>query len=187
VQVTSPLPATPPIPAAPIPSQAAPVAIPNRREDEPAVVKPGVTPPSATNGPTPVRPNVFQRAAAFLQTRDGFAGELAQRDQTITSLQTAISQRDQTIAQQTAELNELRSGRDQLQQAMTRLESENLNVVDRVAALGFEANRLPAAVSLDQVAENSIEGLQEKLKQENDPAKRGEIMQRMITLRDGKK
>jgi len=133
------------------------------------------------------RPNVFQRAMAHLQTREGVASEIAQRDAQIVTLQQQLGQRDQTINQLTTELTSLRTGHTQLEQAVNRLETEQKTVVDTVAGLGFPSAQLPNAGTIDQAVENTVEGIQALLKDEKDDGKRGELMARMIALRDTKK
>jgi hypothetical protein len=170
------LPSTPASPTVP-PTPSAPAA---RREE--TIEAPA--PAANDTGVVEKRPTVFQRAAAYLQDREALAGEITSRDHTITDLRSQLAQRDQTIAAQNSELTELRAGRDQLQTAITRLESERTTVTNTIASLGFDQTKLPAAAALDQVAENSIEGLKLKLERENDDVKRSEIMSQMIALRD---
>ena len=177
------LPATPP--AVPGQQQLPPV-LPPKREDEPVVQKAPGTPEGDAAAPT-TRPTVFQRALAHLQTREGVASGIAQRDQQIATLQQQLGERDQTITQLTQELTSLRAGHAQIEQALNRIEGEQRTVADTVAAIGFDTSKLPAAGSLEQALENTPEGIQAKLKEITDPVQRAEFAQRIIALRDAPK
>jgi hypothetical protein len=174
------LPSTPASPTVP-PTTPAPAA----RREETAIDAP--VPSSNDTGVVEKRPSIYQRAAAYLQNRESLAAEISARDRTIADLRAQLTEATLAISARDTELTELRAGRDHLQAAVSKLENERRDVTHTLASLGFEQSQLPAAAQLDQVAENSVEGLQLKLKSETDDVKRSEIMTRIIELRDAKK
>ena len=119
--------------------------------------------------------------------RGDLANSIAALQGDLVTARNTLAERDLAIANLTRERDDLMSGRAQLENAITALEQKQTSVVDTVAGLGFEANKLPTVGDLDGAAENSVEGLQAKLAQEKDSDKRGALAAQIIALRNAKK
>ncbi len=167
-------PATPPAPAV-VP---APAAV-RRPEDETPPLAPGATAPGAAQ---PETPSIFARAAAFVQTREGFAAQLSERDGRIADLTAQLGVANGTIATLNAELAELRAGKASLEAAFGKLEGEQKSVADTVASLGFPPAALPGAAPFSAATESG-EGLVAQFAAETDPVKRADLAAKITKLR----
>ncbi len=153
-----------PAPAAPAPEPSTPVAPavpdptdPSDPTDLPAA--PATPAPAAPAAPVPpaapatpaesARKNIFARAGDFLKDRAALTARISELEAAATSAGGQISARDIQIGALTAELQELRAGRDQLAATVASLESSATNVsagiVDTLAQMGVPAAALPAA------------------------------------------
>jgi len=178
--VVAPVAPVAPVPAAPAAEQVAP-AVMQRREEEPVVLAPvqaGGTPP-----PSPMATRI-SAALTALRGQGAAVNQLADRDRTIADLRSQLAQRDQSLQTLNGELAQFRSDHAALSAAVQQLEGQRSTVEQTVTALGFDQTRLPAQGSLEDAAENTVEGLQAKLKAEPDSDKRSEIAAQMISLRE---
>ncbi len=182
--IAAPAPAAPPAPSNVIPLPA-PAAI---KPDEPAA--PPAPAPAPAAPPPPKPGSLSSRLTAAMAAARGqgaVVAQIAERDREITRLR---SENATLAGQVTAHAATIESQRTELaavEATVRSLETQRLTVVDHVASVGFPADRLPGAADVDHIADNSSEGLSEKLKSENDPHKRAELCQRIIDLRDKKK
>lgn len=143
-QEAPPAPVAPPTATAapaPAPTAPAPTATPapaaTRPEDR--VTAPAPAPaPAAGGAAPPPKPNLLQRAAALLQTKEGQAQALAARDKTIADLR----------AENTT-LKERLAGMAELEAAFAKIDGEQTTVAETVASLGFPPEKLPAPTATE--------------------------------------
>lgn len=121
---------------------------------------------------------VFERAKGYLKDRGELVQELNTLKGQVTTLQAEATSKDATIANQNAELTELRDGRDTLQAEVDRLETEQTTIekaassktVETMARLGVPAAELPKAI--DVAAMETSEELRKKFASITDPSER---------------
>jgi regulator of replication initiation timing len=122
----------------------------------PAPVDP--TPPATQASATAAaKPTVFQKAAAMLKDKSELLGTISTHEATIASLTSQLSTANSQLSATMAELATLKAGSAELEAALTKATAANTTVaqstIDQVAALGFDANALPAATSASEDAE----------------------------------
>jgi TolA-binding protein len=161
------------------------------KPDEPPVAPaPAPAPTSAAPPPGPKPGSLSSRisaAAAAMRGQGAVAAQIAERDSTIATLRAENTRLTGQVTQLTGQVAQQRTELDAVEATVRTLEGQRSTVTDTLATLGFPQDRLPAASDGDTAAENSPEGLQAKLKTEDDPHKRAEICARIIELRDKKK
>lgn len=142
-------------PAAPAPgpeTQPATIVPAARREEEEGAA-------AQTPAPAPVAkaPNIFEKAAAYMQGKDALALKIKNLEREKAELAAQLKTANETIATLNTELAELRAGKAKLEESVSALESERQTVEGTLAQVGFPQSKLPAAAGIENAGSTEEE------------------------------
>lgn len=137
-----------------------------------------------------VKPSLLQMAAGLAQSKGalvkrateaealaaGMTNDLAAARNEIATLRGELVAANTMLAERDKELADVRAA---LESAGAEAKTVEAAAVDLVAGLGVDAGKLPAAT----VEDETVEGLQARLKAETNPQKRWEMAERINDLR----
>lgn len=165
---------------------AEPAEKPDDKKDPvaPAVAEDHPKPAATVATVAAAKPTVFARAAAMLKDKSELLTTISGHEATITDLRGQLTKASETIQAQTTELTELKAGQAQIEAALAASEKKNSTVEaaaqDKIAMLGFPADKLPAASSAeaqDTDAPKTIEEFKERhgVMSQKDPTAAGKF------------
>lgn len=169
---TAPAPVTPPAPTTP----GATVPAPGARREETEGQEQPPAPGAQTAG-------LFDRALAYMQTKDGLAAKISGLEAENKRLQAELEKANGTIQAQNAELGELRAGKEKIEAALGKLETEQTTVSGTVAALGFQAQKLPPQNPIEASGDTEEE-LLAQFRAETNATKKADLAAKLRAVRE---